>query len=290
MKELKPTVSVLICVRNVEKYIGDCIRSILDQTFTDFEFVIVDDLSTDKTKYLIEKFKDKRIRYFRNEEWFGISKSRNICVRYAKGEYIFFTDGDCLVSKDWIEQGLKFLEASKSAGVEGKTYYVSKEYKPTLSDHFSKSKRGGFMTGNIVYKKSIVINVGGFDERYSCHEDRDLGLRILRIGKIGYNPNMIVYIQQQTLTPNELVKRSNAIKNRVYLFKRFREKENILWRIVDPLSLVKILFPALIFSTLFFNKCRTSNDFKLLPFGYINVVCSRLQLWKESAKERIFLI
>jgi glycosyltransferase involved in cell wall biosynthesis len=286
---MKTTVSVLMCVRNVEKYIGDCIRSILDQTFTDFELVVIDDLSNDKTKNIIGNFKDKRIRYFRNGKWLGISKSRNLCVRYANGEYIFFTDGDCVVSRDWIEQGLKFLKDPDYAGVEGKTYYVSKEYKPTFSDHSCVSKCGGFMTGNVAYKRSIVASVGGFDERYSCHEDRDLGLRILRVGKIGFNPNMIVFVQQQTLTPKELIKRSDAIRNRVYLFKRFRDTELVVWRIVDPLSLAKILFPPLIFSSLFFSRFRM-DDFKLLPFEYIYAVCARLQLWKESAKERVFLI
>jgi glycosyltransferase involved in cell wall biosynthesis len=290
LKEVKTTVSVLMCVRNVEKYIDDCIRSILNQTFTDFELVVIDDLSNDKTKNIIEKFKDKRIRYFRNGKWLGISKSRNLCVKHANGDYLFFTDGDCVVSRDWIEQGLKFLEDPNCVGVEGKIYYVSEEYKPTFSDHFLVSNCGDFRTGNVAYKRSVVVSVGGFDERYGCHEDRDLGLRILRVGKIKFNPNMIVFVQQQTLTPKELIKRSDAIRNRVYLFKKFRDRESMVWRIVDPVSLAKILFPPLIFTSLFFNRFRKLDDFKLVPFKYIYAVCARLQLWKESAKERVFLI
>ncbi len=64
-------------------------------------------IATDKTKNLIENFQDKRIKYFKNEKWLGITKSRNRSIKFAKGDYIFFTDGDCVVSKDWIEQGLK---------------------------------------------------------------------------------------------------------------------------------------------------------------------------------------
>jgi len=287
---MQTNVSVLLCVRNVEKTIGACIKSILEQTFPYFELVLVDDSSNDKTQDIISKIKDKRIRYFRNEKWLGISKSRNLCVKYAKGEYLFFTDGDCVVSRNWIKQGLRFLIDLEYAGVEGKTYYVSKHYKPTLSDHSFVSKCGDFMTGNVGYKRSIVTSVGGFDERYSCYEDRDLGLRILRVGKIGFNENMIVFVQQETLTPKDLIKRSNAIRNKIYLFKKFRDKENIAWRIVDPLSLAKILFPPLTFSGLFFGRCKKLADLRLLPFGYINAVYSRLQLWRESARERVFLI
>lgn len=279
-----------MCVRNVEKYIGNCIRSILDQTFTDFEIVVIDDLSNDKTKNLIEEFNDGRIRYFRNRKWLGLSKSRNLSVRYAKGDYVFFTDGDCVVSKDWIEQGLEFLKDPDCAGVEGKTYYVSEEYKPTFSDHICESKCGKFMTGNIAYKRSIVENVGGFDERYSYHEDRDLALRILRSGKIRFNPNMIVYVQQQTLTPEEIIKQAHIIKNRVHLFKRFGDRESMLWRIVDPLRLTKIIFPPSVFASLFFNTFKTSDDYKLLPFTYAKAILERLQLWKECARERVFLI
>jgi GT2 family glycosyltransferase len=252
--------------------------------------VVIDDFSNDKTKNLIEKFNDGRIRYFRNGKWLGISKSRNLSVRHAKGEYVFFTDGDCVVSRNWIEQGLKFLKDPNCAGVEGKSYYVSEEYKPTFSDHTYESKRGGFMTGNMAYKRSIIESVGGFDERYSYHEDRDLALRILRNGIIRYNPNMVVYAQKETVNPKWLIKQANILKNRVYLFKRFQDRELVLWRIVDPWSLSKILFPPLVFASLFFNRFKTLDDYKLLPFTYAKAILERIKLWRECAKERVFLI
>ena len=284
------TVSVLMCVRNVEKYIGNCIKSILEQGFTDFEVIIVDDLSNDRTQSIIEKFNDKRIKYFRNKKWLGISKNRNLGMKYAKGQFVFFTDGDCVVSKNWIAEGLRFLKNPGCAGVEGKIYYVSKNYRPTFSDHTYESKPGGFMTGNIAYKRSIVENIGGFDERYSYHEDKDLALRILQIGKIEFNPAMIVFVQKQTLTPEDLVKQAQIIKNKVYLFKRFRDKDVASWRIVDPRSLMKLLCPAFVFASLFFNKFETKDDYKLLPFTYVKVILERLYLWRECAKERVILI
>jgi glycosyltransferase involved in cell wall biosynthesis len=284
------TVSVLICVRNVEKYIGNCLRSIIEQTFTEFEIVIIDDDSTDKTKNLIESFQDKRIKYFKNERWLGITKSRNRSIKLAEGDCLFFTDGDCVVSKDWIEQGLKFLDNSDCAGVEGVIYYISKEYQPTFSDHSSPRGLGKFMTGNIAYKRKFVESVGGFDERYDYFEDRDLALRILRSGILEFNPNMTVCIQKETVTPKKLLKHSPIMKNRVYLFKRFHDKQLISWRIVDMWNLYKILCPPSLLMSLFINKFKTIDDYKLLPFTYIRAISERLQLWKECAKERVFLI
>lgn len=290
MNELKTSVSVLICVRNVEKYIGNCLRSILDQTFRDFEIIIIDDNSNDKTKNIIETFKDNRVRYFQNEKWLGIAKSRNRSLKYAKGDYLFFTDGDCVVSQDWIEQGLGFLKDLACAGVEGRICYGSKEYKPTFSDHTYGRGRGKFATGNIAYRRSVVECVGGFDERYSYFEDRDLGFRILKSGKIEFNPNMIVYVQKETVTLRRLIKNAPIIKNRVYLFKRFHDKETVSWRIVDPWNLAKMFCPPLVFVSLFFNKFEMSDDYRLLPYTYVKATLERLYLWRECAKERVFLI
>jgi len=288
---MKTNVSVIICVKNSQKYIGDCLRSLLAQTFEDFEIVIIDDGTIDNARNIIKKFSDKRIRYFRNKENNGIAKSRNRGLRLSEGEYVFFTDGDCIVIKNWIEEGLKSLEDPNCVGVEGKIYYVSKEYKPTFSDHFCENKYGGqFMTGSMAYKRSVIENVGGFDEKYTYHEDRDLALRIMKLGRICFNPNMIAYVQQQTLTPIELIERASCIRNRVYLFRKFGERQCALWRIVYPWNLARALFPPVVFLSLFYYRFRKLDDFKLLPFQYIYAVYERLQLWKDCAKERVFLI
>lgn len=293
LKEEKnePIASVLISVKNAEKHIEACISSILEQTIANFEIVIIEEFgSNDGTETITKTFGDKRIHYFKNRKWLGLSKSRNLSVKYAKGKYIFFTDGDCVVSPNWIEEGLKFFYSKHCVGVEGKSYDVSEEYKPAFSDHIYERKQGEFMTSNMAYKRSIVKQVGGFDERYSFHEDRDLALRIQRYGRIEFNPNMKVFVQQQTLTPRELVKRSESLRNKVFLFKRFGERKFMIWRIVEPVSLAQVLFPPLFLISLFFKPLKKSNDFKLVPFKYISLIYSRLKLWKESARERVFLV
>lgn len=288
---MKTNVSVIVCVKDAEKYIGNCISSLLNQTFKNFEIVIIDDACHDGTVPIIERFNDERIRLFRNPKNLGIAKSRNMGIKFSRGEYIFFTDADAVVSKDWIEQGLKSFEDKKYVGVEGKIYYVSKDYQPTFSDHVCKNEHGGhFMTGNIAYKRSIVESAGGFDESYTYFEDRDLALRILKHGEITFNPNMIVYGQQQTLTPKDLIRGATHIKNRVYLFKRFGERNQMFGRIVDPWNLAKALFPPLIFGSLFFNKFKTRDDIKLLPYTYVSAILERLDLWKTCARERVFVI
>lgn len=288
---MDPGVSVLLCVRNVEKYIGDCIKSILSQTYEDFEVIIVDDMSNDHTQTIIKEFKDERIRHFRNEEWFGIAKSRNRCLKYAKGEYVFFTDGDCKVSNSWIEEGLKSLKSLGCVGVEGRIYYVSKDYEPKFSDYVIENINGGhYTTGNVAYKRSVVKAVGGFDERFARLSDRDIALRIMKCGEIRFNAKMIAYHPRIIQTPRGLIETASRAKNRVYLFKRFGERKHMFWRIVYPLDLAKVLFPPLILISLFFNKFETANDYRLLPYTYVYVVKERLQLWETCAREKVFLI
>jgi glycosyltransferase involved in cell wall biosynthesis len=288
---MNPNVSVLLCVRNEEKYIGDCIKSILSQTYEDFEVIIVDDMSNDHTQTIIKEFDDERIRHFRNEEWRGIAKSRNKGLKHAKGEYVFFTDGDCRVPNSWIEEGLKSLKSPGCVGVEGRIYYISKDHKPTLSDRVIENVNGGhFTTGNVAYKRSVVKAAGGFDERLERLSDRDIAFKIMKYGEIRFNPKMIVYHPQVIQTPRELIETASRARNRVYLFKKYRDTEGMLWRIVYPRNLAKALFPPLILISLLFHKVKNANDFRLMPYTYVSVVKERLQLWETCAREKVFLI
>lgn len=291
VKETKPAVSVVVCARNEERYVGGCIESILNQSFRDFEIIVVDDESTDKTGDLISGFDDQRIRYFKNKEWFGVARSRNRGLVQAAGKYIFFTDADCIVATNWIEEGLRYLEDADCVGVEGKICYESEHYTPTFSDHVMENRNGGhFMTGNVAYRKSVVKGVGGFDERRLYLSDRDLALRIMKQGKTCFNKDMVVYHPKVTTTPERLFKSAAIVEDRVYFYKRFGEKKQISWRVVNPFNLAKVLFPPLILVSLFFNKFETEDDFNLLPYTYVYAVFERLHIWKASAREKVFLI
>ena len=287
---MRPLVSVVICVRNGEKYIGGCIESLLNQTFKDYEIVIVDDASNDRTAEIISRLKDQRIKCFRSKEWFGIAKSRNIGLKHASGKYIFFTDADCTVSTDWIEEGLSCF-ADDCVGVEGRILYVSENYQPTFSDYVMENRNGGhFMTGNAAYQRDIIEAVGGFSEKITYLTDRDLGFKIIKHGKVCFNTNMIAVHPQVTLTPRGVIRMASRIGDRAYLFRRFGDKELISWRIVNPFNLAKIFAPELILVSLFFNRFRRKEDFELLPYTYVYAVLERLNLWKACARYRVFLI
>ncbi len=288
-----PMASVLVCVKNMDKYIGGCITALLNQSFSDFEVIIIDDLSSDNTQKIIESFDDARIRYFRNAELLGLSGSRNQSFKYAKSKYLFFTDADCKVSKTWLKEGLRYFKISGVVGVEGKTVYVSEEYKPTRSDCLMQNKVGGeFLTCNIAYTKEVLERIGGFDKDFTYMEDRDLALRAIKCGKIFFNNRMIVYHQKKNFSKKQFLLSGKRLQNRVLLYKKYKDRPPNLFlgKIVYPLDLVKILFPPLLFGSLIRNKYQTSEDFRIFPFLYLRLVYERLSFWNMCARERVFLI
>lgn len=95
--------SIIVPTYNRENYLFKCIDSVLDQTYDNFELIIVDDGSTDNTEKLVKKYKDKRIKYFKNENH-GIGYSRNFGLDKAKGDYIFFLDSDDYLNEDMLEK------------------------------------------------------------------------------------------------------------------------------------------------------------------------------------------
>ncbi len=101
---MNPKISVIVPVYNVEKYLRRCIDSILSQTFSDFELLLIDDGSKDKSGDICDEYvaKDVRIKVFHKANA-GVSSARNLGLDKAKGEFIFFVDSDDFLDKTHLE-------------------------------------------------------------------------------------------------------------------------------------------------------------------------------------------
>jgi len=114
-----PIISVLMPVYNGEKYLKDSIDSILNQTYKNFEFIIIDDGSTDKTEEIIKSYSDKRIRFIKNEKNLGIVKSLNLGIDLARGKYIARMDADDISLPERFEKQVEFMENHPEVNVCG---------------------------------------------------------------------------------------------------------------------------------------------------------------------------
>ncbi|MDO5808499.1 MAG: glycosyltransferase family 2 protein, partial [Lachnospiraceae bacterium] len=110
MKRVKGLVSIIMPSYNTAPYIEETIQSVLNQTYTNWELLIVDDCSTDNTDEILSKISDPRIRLFKNEENSGAAVSRNKALREAKGQWIAFLDSDDLWMPKKLEKQIHYME------------------------------------------------------------------------------------------------------------------------------------------------------------------------------------
>ena len=103
-------VSIIMPSWNTDRFMAETIQSVIDQTYTNWELLIVDDCSTDNTDEVVASFKDDRIKYFHNEKNSGAALTRNRAMREARGEWIAFLDSDDLWMPEKLERQIAFMK------------------------------------------------------------------------------------------------------------------------------------------------------------------------------------
>lgn len=133
-------ISIIIPIYNVEKYLEECIESVISQTYRNLEIILVDDGSTDRCLEICKKYekKDNRIKVIHQENA-GVSVARNIGIDFSTGQYIGFVDSDDFIEKDMYEELYQDLNVEK-ADIAGCDYYIYDTCKSTKSDILTKTK------------------------------------------------------------------------------------------------------------------------------------------------------
>ncbi|HIJ02607.1 TPA: glycosyltransferase family 2 protein [Candidatus Woesearchaeota archaeon] len=285
---MKCEVSVIICTYNDGKYLDGCIGSILNQTYRNFELIIVNDNSQDTSEKIIQSYKNKRIRYIKNKRNMGISKSRNKAIEKSSGQYIFITDGDCHPEENWLEIGVNYFKKNDCLAIEGQLVYNEDGYKPTLEDRNVENLNGGmWMTANMAYRREVFKKIK-FNSRYAWGGDRALALDINKIKKIPFVQGMKVYHYKKTRNVSEYLKETMRIISKVKVLKN--NKESGMPIVLYPKFFLVLLFPPLILLEFFYGRIKNLNDLKLLPFVWVKAVYLRYLIWKTAFEEKIFVI
>lgn len=178
-----PKVTVLMPVYNGEKYLREAIESILNQHFTDFEFLIINDGSTDSSADIISSYSDSRIRIINNEQNIGLVNTLNKGLKESKGEYIARMDCDDVSVRKRLSVQVKFMEKNKNVGVSGSNYYVLRGNKKAIADlPISEKEIRCFMLFNcpiahptaIMRADAIRKNDLNYSSEFKHSEDYDL--------------------------------------------------------------------------------------------------------------------
>lgn len=159
MKEEKDLISVLMPTYNVEKYVEEAVRSILDQTWKNFELIIVDDCSTDKTFAILQKLaqEDLRIKLYRNEANLKICKTLNRAWSYATGNYIARMDGDDVSTPDRFQVLMNFLYTHKKCGLVGSGMITIDETGKELS--YSSLVHSNYYIKKVIKYRSPIAHI-----------------------------------------------------------------------------------------------------------------------------------
>ena len=186
-----PTVSTIVPAYNQGHYLEEAIRSVLTQSYGDFEIVVVDDGSTDDTAHVAKSFAhDSRLRYIRQENR-GLSAARNTGIRHATGKFLTYLDSDDLFLPEKLHFLLSVVEARPELGfVAGQAILIDEtgQSRGEVFDRGLPQNTAELLLGNPLHVGSVLVRrewqerVGFFDESLRSYEDWDLWLRLARAG------------------------------------------------------------------------------------------------------------
>ncbi len=212
-----PKVSVVITVYNVEKYLRQCLDSIVNQTFKDIEIIVVNDCSPDNSPKIIEEFnqKDKRFVVINLNKNIGVGFARNEGIKIAKGKYVTFVDSDDWVSNDFVEMLYKTIEKYQYDVISPDFYEYDNITQKICESHHTK-KFYGIPISTMDIKQTLLCYEG-------IHYVRKIfRLQFLKDNNIFFRTNIL----EDTLFTWEVVLKTNKlmfIDNKIYFYRIHRK-------------------------------------------------------------------
>lgn len=207
-----PKVTVLMSVYNGERFLREAIESILVQSFQDFEFIIIDDGSTDSTLEIIQSYDDTRIRLIENEMNLGLSRSLNRGLKLAKGQFIARQDADDVSEPERLARQVTFLETHNDVVLLGTSYQEIDTHgsligKRKLPCDYTEIRWSllffcPFVHSAVMLRKSIVLEqIGFYNEALAYAMDYDLWYRIARCLPVA---NLDEYLVRYRINPRSM--------------------------------------------------------------------------------------
>lgn len=222
---MTPLVSVIMAAYNAEKHISASIESLINQTYTNFELLVINDGSSDKTQSIVEEFciRDSRIILINNDKNLFVIKSRNIGIENAKGKYLAILDADDLALPNRLEKQVEFLENNPDVFLIGSSAHIIDENNTICNDFIALTDyhelKRNILKNNLFYHSSIMFRNEKvfYREKMIYTEDYDLILRLFSEGKKIVNiPDTLISYRQ---TNHSLSKTKNRLVQWLFIYK-----------------------------------------------------------------------
>jgi glycosyltransferase involved in cell wall biosynthesis len=213
-------VSVVMSVYNEQEFLLDAIRSILNQTFKDFEFIIIDDGSITPIRPIIESFRDDRIKLFVNKQNRGLTASLNTGMFVSEGKYIARQDSDDVSERTRLFQQVRFLDTNQEIGLVGSSCTIIDEMDEVIDDWEampdptnSLASRNKITHGSVMFRRSVMEDLGKYDEHFKYAQDYDYWLRISKKYQIRNLPSRLY----QSRVHSKMIGQSRAEEQALYV-------------------------------------------------------------------------
>ncbi len=268
-------ISVVMCAFNSEKTVRRAIESILAQTYKNFEFIILDDGSTDATRSIIEQYAetDDRIVAMQNEHNLGLQKSLNLCIDKAKYQFIARMDADDVSYPTRLQTEIDFLTKHAKFAFVGSNVDLTSSGKiwgercyPTHPDKYDLARNNPYCHPSIMIRKSALLAVGGYTESkatYRC-EDYDLYFKLQAKDFVGCNiqDKLIAYSEDPVCPAIKHSTRSRLAEFRTRLNGAKNTKTGFIGIIFALKPIVLIFLPKFVYNKIKRRKARRAQETK----------------------------
>lgn len=217
----KPIVTVIMSCFNSANFIEDAVNSITNQSFRDFEFLIMDDGSLDNTYKIIQNlsYEDRRIKIYQNDKNIGLTKSLNLLIKEARGEFIVRQDADDISYVDRLKSQIDILSKSKFSACTTRakimdTNYIKPKYTYFLPKKMVIKFKNPFIHGTLAIKKQVLNELGNYDENFYFAQDYKLFSKMIEQGyKIKYLSSVLYEINMKDNISSNFLKQQNYYAN-----------------------------------------------------------------------------
>ena len=260
--KLKNLVSIIMTCHNGQRFLNEAVDSLIKQTHENWELIFYNNYSSDRSKNIILKYNDKRIRYFETDKILSLGDIRNRSILKVKGDYICFLDVDDLWENNKIEKQLSLFQSLKNLDVVSSNYRilsgkkfvdnkfkVEKKYsqKEIIVSYINGSPITSWLT-LMIKKNSIKKLPYSFDKKLHISSDFDLIIRLSNFANFYFiNSYLCTY---RLHNKNESKNKKRELSELMYIFGKFKNNRNILRHFNHKLFLIKVKIKYYLFKFL----------------------------------------